>query len=408
MSTATVELHPAASATHDGRLARAADATSLLCLVLLVAGVPLSSASHQLGGYLATLPLMLPFAAVGWLVARRQSTNPIGWLLLAIATLYTLSAAAGSYAVIAFRLGHPQLPLARLAVALTQCWLALPVLLPLPILLFPDARLSSRRWRVTLRVYLGACVALLIGTAHKDIAAFTQHHVRVDSSGELISFSGAGSGWSHVFGVLAFLIFAVLSAAWIVRQVVAFRRAVGERRQQLKWLMSGGIVAVTGFAFAMMFSNSSVPALRVLTFGFLGIIAVPVSIGVGILKYRLYDIDRVISRTLSYAIVTGLLVGVYVGVVALATQALPLSSPVGVAASTLAVAALFNPVRRRVQRVVDQRFNRSRYDAELAVAAFSTSLRGAVDLDRVERELCEVVQRSVQPSGLSLWVPPPA
>ena len=228
--------------------------------------------------------------------------------------------------------------------------------------------------------------------------------MRVDSSGELVSFSGSGSGWTHAFGVLAFLIFAVLSIAWIVRQVRAFRRAVGERRQQLKWLMSGGAVAITGFGLALVFSNSASPALRVLSLGFFGIIAVPVSIGVGILKYRLYDIDRVISRTLSYAIVTGVLFGVYIGVVALTTQALPLSSPIGVAASTLAVAAMFNPVRRRVQRLVDQRFNRSRFDAELAVAAFNTRLRGAVDVDRVERDLCEVVQHSVEPSHISLWI----
>ena len=128
--------------------------------------------------------------------------------------------------------------------------------------------------------------------------------------------------------------------------------------------------------------------------------------GAAALKYRLYDVDRVISRTLSYAIVTGLLIGVYVGVVALTTQALPLSSPISVAASTLAVIALFNPVRRRVQRLVDQRFNRSRFDAELAVAAFSSRLRDAIDLDRVERDLCEVVQSSVEPSQISLWIRP--
>lgn len=402
MTTAVVG--PPATAHADRDLRWVATLAGGGCAVLLLGGIPLSGESHQLRGYLATLPLMLPFASVGWLVARRQPTNPIGWLLLAIAVLYTLGADAGSYAVIAFRLGHPHLPLARLAVAMTQWWLVLPVLLPLPILLFPDGRLASRGWRATLWLYVVACVGLLIGTAHKDIAAFTQAHIRVDSSGELLSFSGSGTGWSHAFGVLAFLIFAVLSVAWIFRQVRAFRRAVGERRQQLKWLMSGGAIAITGFALAMMFSNSSTPALRVLTLGFLGIIAVPVSIGVGILKYRLYDIDRVISRTLSYAILTGLLIAVYVGVVALTTQALPLASPIGVAASTLAVAALFNPVRRRVQRLVDRRFNRSRFDAELAVAAFSSRLRGAVDLDRVERDLCEVVQRSVEPSQLSLWI----
>ena len=121
--------------------------------------------------------------------------------------------------------------------------------------------------------------------------------------------------------------------------------------------------------------------------GFVSVVALPVGIGVGILKYRLYEIDRLISRTLSYLIITGLLAGVFVGIVALATDVLPFSSPVGVAASTLAAAALFNPLRLRVQRLVDRRFNRARYDAEAIVAAFTLRLRDAVDLDTVRGEL---------------------
>jgi hypothetical protein len=120
----------------------------------------------------------------------------------------------------------------------------------------------------------------------------------------------------------------------------------------------------------------------------------------------LFEIDRLISRTLSYAIVTGLLVGVYVGLVTLATRALPLSSPIAVAAATLASVALFNPVRRRSQHVVDRRFNRARYDAETTVAGFTAGLRDAVDLDRVQRQLVEVVQRSVQPTQVSVWLRP--
>jgi hypothetical protein len=126
---------------------------------------------------------------------------------------------------------------------------------------------------------------------------------------------------------------------------------------------------------------------------FLALAALPVSIGVGILKYHLYDIDRLISRTLAYALVTGLLVGVYAGIVTLATKVLPFSSPVGVAASTLAAAALFNPLRRRVQRIIDRRFNRARYDAETIVAAFAARLKDAVDLDLVRDDLAGVVQQ---------------
>jgi hypothetical protein len=139
---------------------------------------------------------------------------------------------------------------------------------------------------------------------------------------------------------------------------------------------------------------------------FFGMLAIPVSIGGAILKYRLYDIDRVVSRTLAYAIVTGLLVGVYAGLVLLATQVLRFHSSVAVAAATLAAAALFSPVRRQVQRAVDRRFNRARYDADQAVAAFAARLKDAVDTDSTRRELVEVVHRSLEPAHVSVWIRP--
>lgn len=134
------------------------------------------------------------------------------------------------------------------------------------------------------------------------------------------------------------------------------------------------------------------------------IAALPVSIGIGILRYRLYDIDRTISRTLAYAIVTGLLAGVYAAVVLLATQVLRFHASVAVAASTLIAAALFNPLRRRVQRVVGRRFNRARYDADQTVAAFAARLKDAVDLDSVRDDLAGVVQQALEPAHISVWL----
>ena len=130
---------------------------------------------------------------------------------------------------------------------------------------------------------------------------------------------------------------------------------------------------------------------------------VPVAIGVAVLRYRLYDIDRVISRTLAYAIVTGLLAGIYAGLVLLATHVLHVHTPVAVAAATLAAAALFNPLRRRVQRIVDRRFNRARYDAETTVTAFAARLTNAVDLDAVRDDLAHVVQSALEPAHLTVW-----
>ena len=134
------------------------------------------------------------------------------------------------------------------------------------------------------------------------------------------------------------------------------------------------------------------------------IAGLPVGIGVGILKYRLYDIDRIISRTLAYAIVTGLLVGVYAGLVLLATQVLEVKSPVAVAGSTLAAAALFSPLRRRIQRIVDRRFNRAQYDADTTVATFAARLKDPVDLHTVQDDLASVVQQTLEPSHISVWI----
>ena len=138
--------------------------------------------------------------------------------------------------------------------------------------------------------------------------------------------------------------------------------------------------------------------------GTLGILVLPVSLALGILKFRLYDIDRIISRTVAYAVLTGILVGVYAGLVLLATQVLAVKSPVAVAASTLAVAAQFSPLRRRVQRAVDRRFNRARYDADQTVAAFAARLKDAVDLDAVRDDLASVVAKALEPAHVSVWM----
>ena len=134
--------------------------------------------------------------------------------------------------------------------------------------------------------------------------------------------------------------------------------------------------------------------------------ALPISIGVAILRYRMYDLDRLISRTLAYAILTGLLVGIFVGLVALTTDTLALSGRVGVAASTLAAAALFNPLRVRIQRFVDRRFHRTRYDAEAIVATFTARVRDAVEIDAIRNDLLDAVNRAVQPTSVSIWIRP--
>ena len=197
------------------------------------------------------------------------------------------------------------------------------------------------------------------------------------------------------------------SFGFVGYQVRSWRRSAGERRQQVKWLASGAVVTIVSAIIAVSFSSSG-PTSTLLDWAdnlaWFGLAALPVSMGVGILRYRLYEIDRLISRTLAYAAVTALLVGVYADLVLLSTHVLSLNSPVAVAASTLAAAALFNPLRRRVQRFVDRRFNQARYDAELTVTAFAARLKDAVDLGSVRADLTSVVQDTLEPSHVSLWL----
>ena len=157
-------------------------------------------------------------------------------------------------------------------------------------------------------------------------------------------------------------------------------------------------------AVSVVFSNLASNPLPVFEFFFP---LIPAAVGVAILRYRLYDIDRIISRTLAYAIITALLAGVYAGPVLLSTQVLGLHTPVAVAVATLAAAALFNPLRRRVQRLVDRRFNRARYDAEVTVAAFAARLKDSVDLDAVRDDLAGVVTRALEPAHVSVWISRP-
>ena len=376
--------------------------------LLAVAGVvPLAVLAHQTSFFNVTVvPLLgIVFVVVGTVVVRAQLRNPVGWVLLAFGLLTSLCTDAGFYAVLRYRLGHTSLPLGPAASLLAPAWVPLIVLLPLPIGLFPDGRLPSRFWRATLWLYLAVAAAFIAIIAAIEIDGLIFKPIHVDTSGEVTLLDHASGIWATLNHVSnAFLApYLVIGLAWVVRQVVAYRRSTGESRQQLKALMTGGAVGLFGM-FAALGPGSTFGTDVVTDVGIMVLAALPISIGVGILKYRLYEIDRLISRTLSYLIITGLLAGVFVGIVVVATDVLPFSSPVGVAASTLAAAALFNPLRLRVQRLVDRRFNRARYDAEAIVAAFTWRLRDAVDLDTVRDELLLAANGAVQPAHASVWI----
>jgi hypothetical protein len=377
----------------------------VLAVLSFAAAVVLVLLSRQLDSGVIAVVIGVPCAAVGMVVTRRQRENPLGWLFLVIGICLFLSTIGADYAVLAYRLGH-RLPFGTVALVLNQLWGPSLVLFTVAILLFPDGRLPSRFWRGALRVYVVWFAVMLAATGAALGGALTAHPLRVDNNGGLVALDYP-AGWYNAAQGLLILVLLVLSLAFIARQALSWRRATGERRQQLKWLASGAAVSIICLFLAASFGSSgNGPTLAGVlnTLAWMGAAALPVSIGVAILKYRLYEIDRIISRTLAYAIVTGLLVGVYAGLVLLATQVLKFHSTVAVAASTLAAAALFSPLRRRVQHAVDRRFNRARYNADRTVAAFAARLKDAVDLDAVRDDLAGVAYQALEPVHVSVWI----
>jgi hypothetical protein len=353
------------------------------------------SGSELVASEVGTTLFALAFTGVGFVVARRQPRNPMGWVLMGVALAVDVGSAGPAYA----GLSNGTLPLAWIGVLFSGIWVMVFMLLPLAILLFPDGRLGSG-WRWPLRYYLALMAALLTGAfvlAIRDLRL----RVPVDGQGNL-------AGLNHPHGVFGVLFGASLISAFafailaIVRQARNYRRAGNERRQQLKWLTAGAVVCIASGGVSVANPSGIVSDLLIP----LGFALLPLAMGVGILRFRLYEIDRLISRTLAYAILTALLVGTFIGLVALTTETLAISGRVGVAASTLAAAALFTPLRRRVQRVVDRRFNRARYDAEATVAAFTARLRDAVEIDAIRADLLGTVHRAVSPTHASIWIKP--
>jgi hypothetical protein len=382
--------------------ARTAAVLGAIALAQFVFAVVFEVLDHQVtASAVLTEAGYLVFVGVGIVVAFHQPRNPVGWLLIFFTIFFALGIDAQEYAVFCY-LGHHRLPLASAALLVHPVATPAFLLLPLAIALFPDGRLASRRWRWLLWAYAVVSALVTINAFAPAVAAVAAHDVHIDGTADITDMSHLRGWLVHPPGLLTVAVWVLLAGTWLAfvgHQFLAWRSSAGERRQQLKWLACGAAVALGVGVIA----SSAAPGVLSTIFG-LALFALPVSIGVGILRYRLYDIDRIISRTLAYAIVTGLLVGVYAGLVLLATQVLNVHSSVAVAASTLVAAVLFNPVRQRVQRVVDRRFNRARYDAERTVAAFAARLKDAIDLGSVQSDLAGTVQQTLEPAHLSLWV----
>ena len=381
----------------------AAIALGVLTLGAGLATLPLDRLAHQPGSrgpvdWLFTVLVLVPGVVIGTLLATRRPRNPIRWMLLAF---YFLALnPASDYAIIDYRLHHGSLPMGSVAVVVLASWPVWLVLIALLLWVFPDGRLPHGRWRRVAMVLVTAGVLLAVAAAAGGAAAVAGHKVSVDAGGNLANKATALAGLAQT--AVAIVVLASL-LVWLAVQVPRYRRSAGERRSNSKWLYSGATIFVVSVISAVLVTDGS-SGLDLAVNNVIvpvGFAVLPFCVGVAVLKYRLYSIDRIISRVISYAVITAVLAGL----VLLATEVLPFKTPVAVAAATLAAAALFNPLRRRVQRIVDRRFNRSCYNAEAVVAAFTARLRQTVDLDTVRGELVGVVHEAFQPAHVSVWLP---
>jgi len=362
--------------------------------------------------------------AFGLLIISRRPGNAIGWLLGLIALCLAASMFTEQYALHGLAIVHARhgpvvfrasLPAARLAGWASGVLASVTALLLLfVVLLFPDGRLPSRRWRPVLWALVVVALSWTVGQFHGGstvtggiTSALSHAGITYSSPVRIIPWPA----WLNVVGRVVFVLGLATGVLVVASVFVRSRRASTERRKQLAWLGYVGLMTVL-WAAVMVVVQLAAPGpangwLGTLLWAFLvctPVVGVPLACAMAVLKYRLYEIDRIISRTLAYTIVTGLLVGPYAGPVLLGTQVFGIHTPVAVAAATLAAAALFTPLRSRVQRRVDRRFNRARYDADQAIATFTARLKDAVELDSVRHELTRIVSRTLEPAHVSVWI----
>ena len=349
--------------------------------------------------FLAVASTFVALPTVGAILAILRPRNPIGWLFLVSGAGIIFGIFSGEYVGRAIFVGA-NLPGVNLvdwvgswvqvvAIALMVIWVPL---------LFPDGHLPGPRWRPVAWVAAASMVVSAVVSAVATGSSYSgllPNPIPIGGSvGEaLTAVSNATLPLVVVLGILS-----------LASLVVRFRRSRDVERQQLKWFLFAVVFLVVAIVLAFTTQNNAAwYALMV------GLALLPIAAGVAVLRYRLYDIDRIISRTVSYATVTVVLALVFVGGILLFQTILsPMlrGNAVAVAASTLVVAALFQPLRRRVQTRVDRRFNRGRYDAERTVAAFSVRLRDDVDLESLRRDVQGVVEQTVAPVSVSLWMRP--
>jgi hypothetical protein len=369
-------------------------------------GVPLSVANGKFQQDSSLLLAFTAFMAVGAVIVAHRPGNAVGWIFSAIGLLTAPGVLAVEYATYASRT-QPGSPPGVVLAAWYSSWWWYPTLVLVLVftpLLFPTGRLLSTRWRPVAVVAAVATATIITLSALQPTLQNEDHPVR-----NPIGLAGVPDPEEGALGAVLFALLLLCSATAVISVVLRFRRSRGVERQQLKWFTyAAALMSLFLLLADYLFPQSSVVDIL---YG-LVVALVPIAAGVAVLRYRLYDIDRLINRTLVYGALTALLGAGYAAAVLLLGQ---LFGGVGgnppgwaVAGVTLAVAALFQPARRRTQAAVDRRFNRRRYDATKTIQAFSTRLRDQIDLDTLAAELLAVVDQTMEPTRVSLWLRPSA
>ncbi len=346
---------------------------------------------------------------MGALIASRRPENSVGWVMLAIGAGAALEVASGAYAYAA-RNSLPELPGVAWA-AWLQSWvwsIGFVLLANVLLVVFPEGEVPSRRWRVVVAVSLVNLGLITLGSALVPTVVSDVAPAPFPSPLPVTLPSGVG----EMVSTVGFLIGVILMVICVVGLVRRFRRSTGVLRLQLTWFTYGyvaGVVAlvvgaVIGTTAAISHALEALDAVAsVATALALGFIAV--SVGIAVLRYRLYDIGRLVNRTIVYALLTAVLVALYAMlVVGIGTALGRTSSPVLIAGATLVVAGAAGPLRRRIQALIDRRFYRRRYDAERTLAAFGARLRDELDVDELRGLLRDAAERTVQPAGVTVWI----
>ncbi len=398
-------------------------ATALLAWLLWMLCVALTALAALLDYYTSPIPEgvvpntyaffavpMLVYATVGALIASRRPKNIVGWILCAIGFIFAFQSFATAYADYAL-LARPgsSLPGAVYIASISQSLIGLPALAlaaTLLILLFPDGRVSDRSFWFVPWVAVGGSVALALWMATEPVS-----FERYPSISNAFRVGGVPGNALWMLGnagaVVLFIIFAVTVLSLFVRRA----NAGVEQRQQIKWFAYAATAVLVCVIFSPLIAWE-LPLWAGFLVGVVGLSGIPVAVGIAILRYRLYDIDVIINRTLVYGALTTLLAAVYFGGVT-ATQAIyrtltgqEQQPQLAIVISTLVIAALFMPLRRRIQSFIDRRFYRRKYDARKTLEAFSAKLRNETDLDALSDDLVGVVRETMQPSHVSLWLRP--